>query len=80
MVVRINQNRIGYVIKQINISTISRFFQHRCDIGRSALGIIQLESTSKLIILDVEDSSFGYDLTIGNLVKRGRYQRCVRTP
>ena len=32
------------------------------------LGWTQLESTSKIIIVNVENSSFGYDLIIGNLL------------
>ena len=35
------------------------------------LGKTQLESTWKIIIIDVENSSFGYNLTIWNWVKRG---------
>ena len=44
------------------------------------LGSTQVKSTSKIIIIDVKNSSFGYDLTIGNLVKRGHYHCCSRTP
>ena len=33
--------------------------------------IRQLEYEVKIIIIDVEESSFGYDLIIGDLVNRG---------
>ena len=44
------------------------------------LGWTQLESTSKIIIINVENSSFGYDGTIGNFVKMGLCHTCGRTP
>ena len=44
------------------------------------LGLAQLESTLKIIMVAVEISLFGYDLTIGNLVRRGLSPTCVRTP
>ena len=37
------------------------------------MGWTQFEPTSKCIMVAVENSSIGYDLTIGNLVKRGLY-------
>ena len=40
------------------------------------LGWIQLEYTAKIIMVTVENCSFGYSLTIGTLVKRGIYHRC----
>ena len=43
------------------------------------MGRVQLESTSKIITIGIENSSFGYDLIIWNFVKRGLYHRCVRT-
>ena len=35
------------------------------------LRLMQFESTLKIIMVRIENSSFGYNLTIGNLVKRG---------
>ena len=40
----------------------------------------QLESALTIMTFDVDNSSFGDNLTIEALVKRGIYQRCVRTP
>ena len=40
----------------------------------------QLESTSRIIIMRIDNSSFGSNLTIWTFVTRGRHQRCVRTP
>ena len=44
------------------------------------LGWTQLESTVKIIVINVENSAFGYNLTFEMLVKRGVYHRCSRTP
>ena len=44
------------------------------------LGWTQVESTSKIIIIDVDNSSFGYDLTISNLVNGGHSPSYWRTP
>ena len=41
---------------------------------------IQLESTLKNIIMWIEIFSFGYNSTIWNLVKRGLFHTCLRTP
>ena len=60
------------LIKSWRILNISGRFE--------SLGWTQLESTLKIIMVWIDNSSFGYDLTIWNLVKRGVYHRCVRTP
>ena len=64
-------------------SIIPRFWKKHREVVSSGLGFMtgwtQLESTSKIIIINVENSSFGYDLTTGNLVKRGLYHCCVGT-
>ena len=39
----------------------------------------QLESTLKIMMVNVQNSSFEYNLTTGDLVKRGICQRCLRT-
>ena len=43
------------------------------------LGWTHLKSTSKIIVIDVENSSFVYDLTIESLVKRSLVHSCSRT-
>ena len=44
------------------------------------LGWTQLESTLKIIIVGVENSTFGYNLTIGDLVKRGSLPQMREDP
>ena len=41
---------------------------------------IQVESTLRIMRTGIENYSFGYDLTIGDFVKRGLSPCCVRTP
>ena len=43
------------------------------------LGWTEFESTLKIIIIDVENSSFGCNLTFETLVKKGLPPCCVRT-
>ena len=43
------------------------------------LGWIPLEYTSKIMLVAIENSSFGYDLTTGDFMKRGLSPTCVKT-
>ena len=68
-------------VDSVKNSKISRT-SSRCSTFTSRiqnLGSTQLGSTSKIIRVDAENSSLGYNLTIGILVKRRLYHRCVKT-
>ena len=64
-------------LKKITMLKLSQYSTFRYRI--QSLESTQLEYTSKIIMVDVKNSSFGYDLTIGNLVKRGLFPCCLRT-
>ena len=65
--------------ENLKILTKSRSCSTTCG-GIQHLGWTQMESTLKIIMVAVEIYLFGYDLTIGDLVKRGLSPTCSRTP